>query len=627
MGLNETFAVIASLPDAESARLLKQALAEPHEAVQRRAVEAILAARKPERLALLVSHFPDLLPPVREQLQKYRAQLIGVGEEVIRKLDPTLRAASFQLIAEMGDLSKAPMILPGLEDRSARIRNTAEAAIKRWMEDFYTHLLQAKKNRDRVSRELVQLFKNPALEVVQTMLQLYDQYPNPLYVKTGIELGETAYLLFLDRVLERPGAPLYKAFITSMAMAHSPEAVELLMRLTAERAQRARTAAEEICARRHDPAFGREVAAYFARLDADALGTLAGRMLSAPWWDAALQSSDLNEHELRTLAQTLRATRLDLVEKRDRIRALLGHPVGRVRAVGYEELDRMDIDDMIETARAGLDDADPEVILAAARILAQRGVAGLAGEMARHVRSPNLELSQLALRMISEESFKRYVSAFDRLDESTRQRDAQAISKIDSGLIDRLRVEIESLDSTRRLKALKIIEYADKETELRPILMDLLYDPDVKVRSTAIKTIQLSGSAEGMRLLIDALNDPDRRVRANAVEAFEDIGDTRFTALLKPFLRDPDNRVRGNAARALFRLNVLEARQTLVEMLGSDDRLMRLSAAWVMHDLGAEEFRRALAEQLQVEKDPQVIQRIREALAGTKMTQKPEETP
>lgn len=625
MSLADTFTVMASLPDADHARLLKQALAEPHEAVQRAAVEAVLAARKPERLALLVGHFPDLLPAVREQLGKSRAQLLAVGEEAIRKLDPNLRAAAFQLIAEMGDLAKAPMILPGLEDRSVRIRSTTEAAVKRWMEDFYTHLLQAKKNRDRVSRELVQLFRGQALEVVQTMLQLYDQYPNPLYVKTGIELGEPAYLLFLDRVLERPGSPLYKAFITSMAMAHSPEAVELLMRLTAERAQRARTAAEEISARRHDPAFGHEVASYFARLDADALGTLAGRMVSAPWWDAALQSPDLNEHELRTLAQTLRATRLDPVEKRDRIRALLGHPVGRVRAVGYEELDRMDIDDMIEVARAGLEDADPEVILAAARILAQRGVTGLAGDMARHVRSPNLELSQLALRMISEESFKRYISAFDRLDEPTRQRAAQAISKIDTGLIDRLRSEIESLDSARRLKALKIIEYADKETELRPILMDLLYDPDVKVRSTAIKTIQLSGSAEGMRLLIDALNDPDRRIRANAVEAFEEIGDTRFIALLKPFLRDTDNRVRGNAAKALFRLNVLEARQTLVEMLGSDDRLMRLSAAWVMRELGAEEFRRVLSEQLQVEQDAQVAARIREALSETRMMRKPPE--
>lgn len=624
MGLNETFAVVASLPEAVSARLLRQALAEPHEGVQRRAVEAVLAERKPERLAMLVTHFPDLLPPVREQLQKHRAQLITVGEEIIRKLDPALRPAAFQLIAEMGDLSKATMILPGLEDRSARIRNTTEAAIKRWIEDFYTHLLQAKKNRDRVSRELVQLFRGQALEVVQTMLQLYDQYPNPLYVKTGIELGEPAYLLFLDRVLERPGAPLYKAFITSMAMAHSSEAIELLMRLTAERSPRARSAAEEICARRHDPAFGHEAAAYLARLDADALGTLAGRMVTAPWWDAALSSPDLNEHELRTLAQTLRATRLDPAEKRDRIRALMAHPVGRVRAVGLEELDRMDIDDIVETARTGLDDADPDVILAAARILAQRGVPGLAGDMARHVRSPNLELSQLALRMIAEESFKRYVSAFDRLDEGTRQRAAQAISKIDTGLIDRLRVEIESLDSTRRLKALKIVEYADKETELRPILMDLLYDPDIKVRSTAIKTIQLSGSAEGMRLLIDALNDPDRRIRANAVEAFEDIGDTRFVALLKPFLRDPDNRVRGNAAKALFRLNVLEARQTLVEMLGSDDRLMRLSAAWVMRELGAEEFRRVLSEQLQVERDEPVAKRIREALSDTRLMRNPE---
>lgn len=627
MGVAETFSVLPALPDRDVLLMLDRALGEPHPDLQRRAVEFILADRKPDRLATLVAHFPDLVPEVRRLTHEHRAQLIVAAEDIIKRVDPVLRASAYQLIAERGDLSHAAVLLPGLEDHSARVRHTTESALNKMMEQFYTHLLQAKKNRERVSQELVTLFKPHALTVVQTMLQLYDSYPHPLYVRTAIEMGESAYLLFMEPVLERPGSALYKAFITSMSMAHSPEATELLIRLCAERSPRARDAAAEICRRRSDPTFGNEVAAHFARLDPEALKVLSSQMTIAPWWDASMQSADLSTEELRLLAETLRATQLKLEDKQDRFRALLKHPVGRFRAVGYEQLNRMEFAQLASLAEEGLRDGDPEVVLTAAQILVDRGTPDLSVRMAPFVKSPHPGLAKLALQVVADESFTRYLTAFDRLDEATRERAAQAISKIDRDMIDHLRDEIESLDSARRLKALRIVEYANKEDELRPLLMDLLFDPDVKVRSTAIKIVQLSGSAEGMRLLIDALNDSDRRVRANAVEAFENIGDTRYVGLLQPFLQDPDNRVRGNAARALYRLGVLEARQTLVEMLESPDRLMRLSATWIMHDLGAEEFRPHLAERLGVEDDPQIQKRIREALSETRIFKTLEESP
>jgi HEAT repeat protein len=616
VGVAETFSCLELLSRPEADRLLDRALGEPHEAIQRGAVDRILADRSDERLQILATHLKDLMPPVLERLRGRRAELIVAAEEIIRRPDPHPRPAAFDLVAAVGDLSHAPLILQGLEDHSARVRNTTEAALARWMEEFYTRLLQGKKNRERVSEGIVQLFRSQALQVVQTLLGLYDAYPNPLWVRVGIELGEPAYLLFLERVLERPGSALHKAFLTSMCMSHSAEAMELIVRMTGERSPRPRAAAEEICKRRRDPAFGHELAAYLGSLEAETLSALAGRMLTAPWWEPALAAPDLSPEELALLARTLRATRLEAAQKREKIRALLTHPAGAVRAVAIEELDALGEAEIETLARRGLGDPDPAVALAAARVLMARAVPGLAALLAPLVKSEHLELSRLAMRAVAEESFKRYMAAFDQLDEQTRQKAAQAISKIDAGLIDRLRSEIESLDGTRRYKALRIVEYAHKEDELRPILMDLLYDADVKVRSTAIKTVQLAGSAEGMRILIDALNDPDRRVRANAVEALEAVADTRFTALLKPFLRDPDNRVRGNTAKALYRLGVLEAGQALAEMIQSPERLMRLTAAWVMHELGAPEFRPLLAERARVETDPHVLKRIQEALSG-----------
>jgi hypothetical protein len=614
VGVAQTFAVLPELPEADAARMLNQALAEPHEPLQGAAVEFILSDRQPARMMMLVAHFPELLPEARRRLQARRAPLIGLAVELIGRADSRLRPAAFQVVAELGDLVHARLLLDGLSDAGARIRHICQTGLKKWIEAFYTHLLQAKKNRERVSVELVQLYRPHACAVVERMLWHFESVPESLWVKTAIELGPASVPVLLERVLEKPGSPLYAAFVTYMQMSHSAEATDLLLQMCADRSPRARGAAEEICARRRDPAFGHELAARLGALEPAAAAELAERMITAPWWEPALLASDLTEPELAVLARALCATRIEAQEKQQRLRALLAHPSAGARAVGLAELERLEAPDLLALGRAALADPDSGVVLAAARMLARRGAPDLASLMAPHVKSPHLELSQLALRVIADESFKRYVSAFDQLDEATRQRAAQAISRIDGSLIDRLRAEIESLEPERRFKALRIVDYAGKEDELRPILMDLLYDSDVKVRSAAVKTIQLTASVEGMRLLIDALNDPDRRVRANALEALEHAADTRFIGLIKPFLDDPDNRVRGNAAKALYRLGVLEARATLEEMLRSPDRLMRLSAAWAIAELAAPELRPLAEQRLKQEQDPRVIKRLREAL-------------
>jgi HEAT repeat protein len=265
-------------------------------------------------------------------------------------------------------------------------------------------------------------------------------------------------------------------------------------------------------------------------------------------------------------------------------------------------------------ARELLADPSDDVKALAAAALARIGSHDLPQLLAPFVHSAHPRLASIALKVIAQASFDRYLRSFDRLDEATRQAAARAIAKIDASLLDRLHGELAALEPDRRLKALRIAGYAGAGDRLRPFLREVLADPDVKVRATAVKMLGILGGADGLHALIEALNDPDRRIRANAVEAFEEIGDTRFVMLLKPFLADPDNRVRANAAKALHRLGVSEGRETLEQMLESEERLMRLSAAWAMGEIGARAFEAPLRARLPREQDSQVRERIRRAL-------------
>jgi len=160
-----------------------------------------------------------------------------------------------------------------------------------------------------------------------------------------------------------------------------------------------------------------------------------------------------------------------------------------------------------------------------------------------------------------------------------------------------------------------VIDYVDAETDLRQNLMELLNDPDRRVRATAIKIVQLTESIDGMRLLVAALSDPDRRVRANAIEAFEDSGEPLCIPVLLPFLRDEDNRVRANTAKAVWNLGNEEGKRTLQAMIDDPDEMMRLSAVWAIGQVRFPGAADLLLNRLEAEQAPAVRAKISEVLS------------
>ena len=261
-----------------------------------------------------------------------------------------------------------------------------------------------------------------------------------------------------------------------------------------------------------------------------------------------------------------------------------------------------------------LKDASDDVVHAAAQAIIRLAPEDKLRHLTPLLNHRSERVRRLATRAVASASFSRSMESFDRLNAPTRAMAARALAKIDDTMHDRLAEEVSALDAGRRLKALRIVEYVGAQKDLRKPLMELLADPDRRVRATAIKIVQLSGDVSAMKHLIGALSDPDRRVRANAVEAFEVVGDTRYVQLLMPFLKDPDNRVRANAAKALWNLGRTEVRETLEGMLEDPDENMRLSAVWAIDELGYEGATGVLTDHLHQERSDTVRTRIAEAL-------------
>ena len=110
---------------------------------------------------------------------------------------------------------------------------------------------------------------------------------------------------------------------------------------------------------------------------------------------------------------------------------------------------------------------------------------------------------------------------------------AASLVLIDTGWLDgneRLRALAESADGAWRAVAAR----AANSAALRPRVYHAMLDPDLRVRSAALMTIEASPIRDDAKALLDAIrHDPDDSLRARALAALAEIGDIEALLLVR----------------------------------------------------------------------------------------------
>jgi HEAT repeat protein len=614
VGVAATFSLLRTMPSEMQRAFSEAALREPYPELQTAALEALADPQRLNRPDVALLHYPELLPEVKARVADRKGLFLDLARQEVRSPQDRRRRSAYAVLGALAEFDAVPALIQGATDPSTLVREAVLEALERLALLYRYHLANARGQADERSREFVERHRAAIVAAVGALLRTYPGHQRRIFLDLALESGGDAYEAVSEAVPARADAPLHRAFVEAFEAAQTEPAVELLFKLALEPGSRLREMALGVMRRRRDPAFARAIGAWLARLSPERVAALAERVTEVPWWPAVEAAADLDPLAATKVMELLSKAPLD-PERRDwMILHFLGNPREEVRVRALVVLQAFRSALLPEAAGRALGDPSDAVKLAAARAISILDVPNKARLLGPLLQSSSEELRRLAVRELSREGFARYMESFDRLSPGHRQAAARALAKIDGAMLDRLAEEVSSLDPERRLKALQVVGYVDAEKDLRTLLMDLIADPDHRVRATAVKIVELSGHVEGMRLLIGALSDPDDRVRANAIEAFEEIGDTRFAQLLSPFLSDPDNRVRANAAKALWSLGRSEVKETLESMLADPDEEMRLSAAWAIGETRYEGFADALEARLKEEPSTRVRERIAEAL-------------
>ncbi len=624
MSVTETFAYLDRLSGEQQLPFLRAALAEPHAELQLAAYERLVDPAGRNRPDLVVDGFADLLPATRVQLARRATDFVQLAHSKLYSNNESSRHSSYQLLAELAGEDVVERLAPGLVDASQRVRAVVLQALILHLRAFSERC-----RRTPGASADAALRQSPGWLALEDVLRRFCAHRQTAFVEILVDLGSVAMPLVIDVALGGRDPHLQQALPAALIAASGPGAAEITLRLALSPNAEQRALGLRVLRKRSGPEFGLAFAAALAGLCPERAADLAKMATDVPWHELVLPviariTPDIAVCVLERCAAAARnaAVRIAVLE------AFLAHPDATACSVALRHLGSTSGTDSLGTVIRALSDPSPQMQLAAALAVVELNPANKAALLTPLLGAASAEVRQVAMREVSKVSFARYLERFDQLDAPKQQAAARTLAKVDPLLLERLADEIASLDACRRLKAIRIIEFLGAARDLREPLLEVLHDPDPRVRATAIRIVEYSGSLEGMRILIDALCDPDRRVRANAIEALEQLGNQEFVPLLTPFLEDPDNRVRANAAKALLNLGaqaphpfVDDARRVLCAMLHHDEEAMRMSAAWALGCVelaGADEL---IEARMAIEGSRRVLGRLRRALGTAATTQ------
>ena len=170
-----------------------------------------------------------------------------------------------------------------------------------------------------------------------------------------------------------------------------------------------------------------------------------------------------------------------------------------------------------------LADPDPQVQANIIPQLRGRGIPGVLPSLLELVESPYAVVRKAVRESLSEFSFKRFVAAFDMLDEDVRRSTGRLVKKIDPQSVPLLNEELKSPMRTRRLRGLTIARTIDCVESVEGAIVEMLGDEDHLVRMEAATVLADAATPGSVAALQEVLSDSSEVVREAAQRSLAEL--------------------------------------------------------------------------------------------------------
>jgi hypothetical protein len=501
-GLTTTFRVLAQSDSEAVGRVLESALDCTSAIIQEEALVGILTRRDHGGQRELLRRWDSLSSHWRQVIKKHRSRMVWVLRDAVLGHDLTMCANGCHAAVWLREYDLVPALLNTLSDPLSVGGDLVATTLLGLTEQLYEELALPPEDGTRRDPQLV---RQHIVSGLEDAVQRYSRHKRREVIEAFLLLVNRENVT-LKQILQDPHHAAFVVLVDALLKSPRPGVIRLLLNFLDD--PHAPSAAITAVGNRSDVPFVRYLLRKIGREPSPVVAQNLKRMTAIAWLrnlDTYLEQFDEGgQHALVRLVMCSGVPRQQAFTMIDHVMHG-GTPGGRRAAA--EALEEFNGGEANALSLAALDDVDPHVQAAVLGHIRRRGIPGMLSRLIDLLESPHLVVRQAARKSLAEFSFKRFIGAFDMLDEAVRQSTGALVKKVDAHTIPLLQLELRSRVRTRRLRGLAIARSMDAVLELEPLIIELLKDEDHLIRAEAAAALAYSRSEESFRALEELLDD------------------------------------------------------------------------------------------------------------------------
>ncbi len=507
-GLAKTFAYLAHTKNDAADTILLPALDSPVPAIRDGAMGALLDRHSVAGQSEIVARYHTLDDAWRARLTEYRGRMATALRDAVLSPESQLCRNGCELVLAFREFELTPALITACENDSNPNRGVAASTLLQLAEQLYQELAAP---RDERSPRDPQRLRRQVVGALELAVQRFNRH----HVGAVLE----AFLLLVHRdnatlklILADPRNVNYLAVVDMLTHSPRPGVMRLVLSFLDD--PHAPSGAITSLAYRHDEKFVEALLRKIGREPSAAVALNLRRIENIAW----LQSESLIVQQLDEAGQhsAVQLAMRSGVNRRTVFRMLetllrRGKPAGRrAAAAALAEFHGAEANALVLKM---LGDDDPQVQANLAAQLRPRGIPGAVTRLLELMESRHSVVRKTARESLAEFTFRRFITAFDLLEEEVRTGTGQMVAQVDPEAPTLLAEEIRAPSRARRLRGIAAAAAMKLGPRVEGAILERLADEDHLVRAEAARALVQCDTPDVHWALREALNDRSQAVR------------------------------------------------------------------------------------------------------------------
>ncbi|PQO34918.1 MULTISPECIES: HEAT repeat domain-containing protein [Pirellulaceae] len=519
-GIEKTFQLFARTDNYAAVPVLVDALDSPYSDIRESALSSLLHQRHAVAQRAIVQRWRQFTP-----VQKSWIELSGISLEIaLRELIQSNDQADFKLgleiLGQVYEYELIPSLVMIVRDTNHVHHESAGSTLI----NLAANLRKELRNTDE-RMGAAEAVRGRAIESLGDCIRHYEQHESLAILESFLVLVTRENQL-LREAWNNTKHPAHSSIIRFLRHSTRPEIIDLVLGTLTD--LHPALPVLNIVGLRHDPAFMSELTTRLQGTLSDDTRRNLAKLSKVAWAEEHCKVLDkLNGLQQAAAVHMAMATSIGS-ERLYNLLVLMansGHSSGRLAAL--EELASYVDAQTNEMILEAVSDPNSAVRAEALRQLRPRGIPGAIKLLLQHLDSPQLIVQDTVRRALAEFNFPRYLAAFDKMNPEARMNTGRMVRGIDGNTQRLLAAELTSEASSRRLRALKMIEVMDNHLDMEADLIKALKHDDYFLRAEAAKLLAKCHSSAVVAALKEAMLDRNVRVRENAEASLRKIAGTK----------------------------------------------------------------------------------------------------